>query len=114
MSKRTVKHYSSEFKVKVVLELLKEDQTLNQLASKYGIFPGSLINWKKQFLENAELAFNKEQVIKEYKQKLCHKELENEQLYNEIGKLTTQLSWAEKKIKGSQDIRKNDTYRSTK
>jgi putative transposase len=114
MSKRAVKQYSSEFKVKVILELLKEDQTVNQLASKYGIFPGNLINWKKQFLENAELAFNKEQVIKEYKQKLCHKEQETEQLYNEIGKLTTQLSWAEKKIKESLHVGKKESYRSTK
>jgi putative transposase len=110
MSKRSTKRYSSGFKLKVVLELLREDQTLNQVASKYGIFPGNLTNWKKQFLENAELAFNKEQVIKEYKQKLCHKEQENEQLYNKIGKLSTQLSWAEKKIEESDNNREKEPY----
>jgi len=30
----------------VVLELLEGDKTLNEIASKYGVLPRSLINWK--------------------------------------------------------------------
>ena len=41
----------------MVLELLEGDKTLNEIASKYGVLPRSLISWKKQFLENASLAF---------------------------------------------------------
>ena len=55
--KRSRKNYSPEFKAKVVLELLQENKTINEIASKYGILPKSLIEWKKQFLENAALAF---------------------------------------------------------
>jgi putative transposase len=54
--KRTRKIYSPEFKAKVVLELLQENKTINEIASKYGILPKGLIEWKKQFLENAVLA----------------------------------------------------------
>jgi putative transposase len=49
--KRSRKNYSPEFKAKVVLELLQENKTINEIASKYGILPKSLIEWKKQFLE---------------------------------------------------------------
>jgi len=52
--KRTV--YSAEFKTKLVLEVLKEDKTLNEIASANNINPKNLQNWKKIFLENAEVA----------------------------------------------------------
>ena len=41
-------------KVQIVLELLKEEQTVGQLAAKYQITAKSIQNWKKQFLENSE------------------------------------------------------------
>ena len=47
MSKRMVKKYSSVLKLKAVLEILKEDETVSQIASKYEIVPKNLQNWKK-------------------------------------------------------------------
>ena len=44
--KRNRKNYSPEFKAKVVLELLQENKTINEMMSKYGILPKSLIEWK--------------------------------------------------------------------
>ena len=35
------------------LELIEEDKTINEVASKYDILPKSLQQWKKQFLENS-------------------------------------------------------------
>jgi putative transposase len=49
------KSYSAEFKAKLVLEVLKGEKTINEIASTYGIIPKNLINWKKQFLENMSL-----------------------------------------------------------
>ena len=89
MSKRMVKQYSPEFKLKVVLEVLKEEETVSQIASKYEIVPKNIQNWKKQFLDNAELAFNKEQVIKVYKEDVDKKQLEIEELYKETAILIT-------------------------
>jgi transposase-like protein len=37
--KRTRKNYSPEFKAKVVLKLLQENKTINEIASKYSILP---------------------------------------------------------------------------
>ena len=65
---------SADFKAKVVLELLEGKKTLNKIASKYNLLPKNLQNWKRQFLENASLAFDKITIVKEYKEQI--KELE--------------------------------------
>ena len=51
-----MKQYSTEFKTKIVLEVLQGDKTLNEIASGYNIIPKNIMNWKKIFLENAVMA----------------------------------------------------------
>lgn len=55
MSRKMTK-YTTEFKTKIVLEVLKGESTLNEIASKYNIIPKNIMNWKKIFMDNAELA----------------------------------------------------------
>jgi transposase-like protein len=64
------RNFTAEFKAKVVLEILKGDKTLNEIASKYDLLPKSLQQWKKQFLENSVLAFDKSVVVKDYKEEI--------------------------------------------
>ena len=52
----------------MVLEVLEDEKTINEIASKYEVLPVSLKSWKKQFLENMSLAFDKSKVVKEYAQ----------------------------------------------
>ena len=61
--KRTV--YTAEYKTRLVLEVLKEDKTLVEIASANKITPLNLQNWKKIFLANAELAMEPSKAIKE-------------------------------------------------
>ena len=56
------KTYSADFKAKLVLQVLEGEKTLNEIASEYEILPKNLQNWKKQFLENMSLAFDKSTV----------------------------------------------------
>ena len=58
------KTYSNEFKTKVVLEVLENNATINEIASKYNILPKSIQQWKKQFLENALLVFEEAVSVK--------------------------------------------------
>ena len=44
MSKKR-KTYTAEFKAKLVLEVLQEEKTLNEIASSYEILPKNLQNW---------------------------------------------------------------------
>ena len=57
----TKRQFTAEFKTKIVLELLREEQNLSEIASKNDISPNQLRNWKKEFLENAaEVIFGKQ------------------------------------------------------
>ncbi len=99
MSKKQTKRYETSFKVKVVLEALKEEITLNELCTKYEVVPVTVRQWKEEFLANAELAFEKEKAVKVYKEKIVEKEREIDELHRGMGKLSAQLEWAKKKSK---------------
>ncbi len=91
--------FSAEFKTKIVLELLEGEHTLNQIAGKYEVLPKSLQDWKRQFLENAALAFEPAKAVKEYKDEIKAKDAEIEELQKALGKTTIERDWAVKKLK---------------
>ena len=93
------KTYSAEFKTKVVLEVLKEEDSLSAIASKYEITVQTLRKWKNQFLQNASLAFDLSNATKEYKEKIEKLEKENEELAKTLGKTTIERDWAVGKLK---------------
>lgn len=49
MTKRT--RYSAEFKAKVAKEAIKGEETLAQLASRFGVHPTQISSWKQQALD---------------------------------------------------------------
>jgi transposase len=49
--------FTSTFKLKVVLEALKERHTLAELSQKFEITPQQISMWKREFLEGAEEVF---------------------------------------------------------
>ncbi len=57
MSKR--KQHSPEFKAKVALEVLKGEQTVAELASRFGIHPTMIHIWKRALLEGASGVFER-------------------------------------------------------
>ena len=97
MSKKR-KVYSAEFKSKLVLEVLEGERTLNEIASNYEILPKNLQNWKKQFLENMSLAFDKSTVVKEYKEEIEQLRKESDALAKKVGTLTIERDWLEGKL----------------
>lgn len=88
------KRYSATFKADAVKELLKEEKTINQLAAELGVHPTQLKGWKKIALQGLPELFSREGKAGE--QAKVHEQQVNE-LYNEIGRLTTQVSWLKKK-----------------
>ena len=96
MSKRQIKKYDTGFKVRVVLEALKEELTINELAAKYDVIPANIRNWKQDFLANAELVFDKEKAVAQYKEQLGEKSRQIDELHRQLGKTTTQLEWCKK------------------
>ena len=98
---RKRKTYTADFKAKLVLEVLQEEKTLNEIAGSYEILPKSLQNWKKQFLENMSLAFDKSAVVKEYKDEIIVLQNSNDELAKKVGNLTMEKDFLQGKLKSS-------------
>ena len=92
------KTYSADFKAKLVLEVLEGEKSINEIASQYGVLPVSLKNWKKQFLENMSLAFDKSTVVKEYKNEIEDLQKSNDNLAKKVGNLTIEKEFLEGKL----------------
>ena len=56
--------YSTELKTKLVLEILKGEKTINEIASENNIIPKNLKNWKATFIANAELAMEPSKAVR--------------------------------------------------
>lgn len=89
MQSKTV---SAAQKASIVIELLREQETIAQIASKYEVNPKTLYGWKKEFLENAPKIFGSENSKRD-----VDKEKEIERLYQQIGQLQVEVNWMKKK-----------------
>ena len=99
MARKKGQTYTSEQKAKVVLELLKEEQTLGELATQYKVTPKTIQNWKKEFLSNASKAFESDNNAKENKEKIEKLTQENDALAKALGRTTVERDWAVGKLK---------------
>jgi transposase-like protein len=87
--------YTAEQKAQMVLELLREEQTLAQIAAGHGVHVNMLRKWKAQTLEHLPGVFsNENQALRTLE---AEHDRERQELFAEIGRLTTQLAWLKKK-----------------
>ena len=54
---RKRRNHSPEFKAKVALASIKGDETLSELAQRFGINANLIVKWKKQLLEQSSEVF---------------------------------------------------------
>ena len=81
-----------EFKLKLVLEVLKGEKTIVQLASEYGLHPKQIQRWRNQLLEEGENIF----IHKSIQKKL---DPDREKLLHIIDQLTLELEFLKKKLR---------------
>jgi len=86
------KSYDAAFRAKVALEAVKEEKTLAELSSTFGVHPNQICKWKKQVLESLPDLFTDRRKRKDKEQE----ELIDE-LYRQIGQLKVELDWLKKK-----------------
>jgi transposase len=92
MSKTPRTPRTAAFKKKVALEALREDKTLNQLASHYGVHPIQVSKWKKELIEGAESLFTGKRSHKQ------NESADRESLEKKIGQLTMENDFLKKKL----------------
>ena len=86
------KSHPASFKAQVALAAVKGDKTINNLAGVHGVHPKMIQAWKKQLVSNAEKLFQSGA-----KSVSVEHEALQAQLYEQIGKLKTELNWLKKK-----------------
>ena len=91
MSKKR-RRYSAQFKFKVALEAVKEQQTVSELASQYEVHPTLVRNWKKQLVTGGAEIFEQGS-----KKKADTAQIPDSELYEQIGRLKMELEWLKKK-----------------
>ena len=82
--------FTSEFKSKVALEALREQQTIHEIAKRYQIHPSQVTEWKKTLLGQASAVFDKG---KTHAAQEAHNKRKKEQLYKHIGQLKVEVDF---------------------
>jgi transposase len=93
--KNKSRSFSASFKAKIAVEAIKEQMTISELAQKHQLHPNQIALWKKEFLNNAESVFerNKTQQVE-----LESLKKQQDDLYQEIGRLKMESDWLKKKL----------------
>lgn len=86
--------HTPEFKTNVVLDLLKETDTLPRIASKYGIHPTQARRWREIAIETLKNIFTG----KPQDTQLAEKDRQISELTKLIGQKEIELDWMKKKV----------------
>jgi transposase len=77
--------FTAAFKAKVAIETIKEKETVQELARRFGVSPSKVTEWKDEFLAHAEQAFDRPSDSRKEMKKL---KSENDRLLKKVGQLT--------------------------
>jgi len=89
------KRLSASQKAQIVLEAIREEKSVSQIAAENSIHPNQIHKWKKQALEDFTQLFEDDRKGERVREAEHERQLN--ELYAEIGRLSAQLSWLKKK-----------------
>ena len=88
------KNYSNAFKAKVAIEMIREHDTVAEIASKYQAHRALVTRWKKEAIEGLPDVFS---TAKQTKARNNEQQLIDE-LYKQVGQLKVENDWLKKKV----------------
>lgn len=86
------KKYKPEFKAKVALAAIKNEETIAELSARFGVHPTMIHNWKRSLLEGAADVFEKGRKSDK------HTDAKVDELYKHIGKLQVERDFLSRKL----------------
>ena len=90
--RRKRRTFTAAFKLKVIMEALKERLSLSEMSQKFDLHPNQISKWKADFIENAKKNLASNNALDQ------EKDIEIEQLYIKIGKLQMENDYLKKKL----------------
>lgn len=88
----TRKRYDSRFKAQVVLEAIRNQRTIAEIASEYGVHANQITKWKRRVLDELPGIFSNKRERDQQDNEVLQAEL-----YRQIGQLKVELDWLKKK-----------------
>ena len=87
-----VAKYTPQFKAKAALDLIKDEKSVGELAAQYEVHYTLLHKWRRELLEGIPRIFEDPR-----KKGGDDRDALIRKLYSQVGRLTMQLEWLEKK-----------------
>jgi len=84
--------YSPDFKAKVALAALRNEQTTAELSQRYGVHPTMIATWKRALVEKAADTFDKGHKSRK------HVDTKIDELHRQIGQLKVENDFLSRKL----------------
>ena len=91
------RQFNPEYKARLVIESLREEKTISEIAAREAISRAQLQNWKKEFLDNAGRVFSQSRNEREVQQLIKETQEREGELMAKVGQLTVEVDWLKKK-----------------
>jgi transposase-like protein len=92
--------FTAEFKANLVLEVLRGERELGEIASEHQINPNQLRTWRAWFLENASTLFEDNKAAKDLERRAEASAREKAAMLETIGQLTLERDFLMKQVQG--------------
>ena len=88
---RTRRKFTAQDKAKIALAAIREHKTNAEIAREHSVHSAQVTQWRKQALANLKVVFERESSKVDY-------EARESELFEEIGRLQTEVRWLQKKL----------------
>ena len=87
--------FGPEIKKKIAIEAIREQRSINEIASSYEVHPAQVRKWKKDLIDAAIQIFEDPRKREDSQKKVEQKEAG---LHQKVGRLTMENDWLKKKL----------------
>jgi len=93
--------FSDEQKFAIVLEAIKGQRQITEIASEFGVHPNQITNWKSHFLKNGATVFSRKE-----NPEMLELEEAQERFYKKIGQQQIEIDFLKKSLQKWDLMRK--------